>query len=406
MKKSIEQVDVEGKFVLMRADFNVPVDAEGRITDDRRITRAMPTIRHILDHDGRLVLMSHLGRPNGKPDPKFSLAPVAQRLTEVLGQDVPLITEYTGDSPPAEVRALRKGQVALLENLRFNPEETLKDSKSEPPQKILKRQFARKIADLGEVYVNDAFGTCHRDNASMVTVPTLMTDHPRVTGLLVQDELRALGDIMASPQRPFVCILGGAKVSDKIALIEALLDQCDAILVGGAMAYTFMQARDEGVGRSLVESDAVGTARRLLTLAGEKLRLPVDHVCAAKLDSATSTVVCVGQIKDDLIGLDIGPQTLAGYADILTTAKTIIWNGPMGVFEKPPFDHGTMQLAEALARATDQGATSVVGGGDSASAIYRSGVQDRISHVSTGGGATLEFLEGKAFEAIALLDDA
>ena len=248
MKKSVDQVTVEGKFVLMRADFNVPLDEQGRITDDRRIVQALPTVRDILQRDGRLILMSHLGRPKGQPDQRYSLQPVATRLGELIGQPVPLVGNYLGEDKPEVITALRKGKVVLLENLRFHDEETIKgkDADKDPAVKIRKRQFARKIADLAEVYVNDAFGTCHRDNASMVTVPLLMEDHPRVVGFLVQKELQFLGDALRSPTRPFVCVLGGAKVSDKIGVIEALLPKCDAILIGGAMAFTFMLAPKRG----------------------------------------------------------------------------------------------------------------------------------------------------------------
>lgn len=408
MKKSIEQIELESKFVLMRADFNVPLDASGTITDDRRIARALPTIRHILKHDGRLILMSHLGRPKGKPDPLFSLRPVARRLSELLDQEVPLVEDYTTESRPDVLQNLRKGRVVLLENLRFHPEETIKDRDAEkdPPLDIQKRQFARKIADLGEVYVNDAFGTCHRDNASMLTVPLLMDDAPKVVGLLVRAELEVLGGTLEHPERPFVCILGGAKVSDKIGLIDALIDRCDTILVGGAMANTFMLARGEAVGDSLVETDKVDEARRLLQRAGDKLKLPVDTVCAAELSPHIPTRICSGSIPSGLRALDIGPQTISGFTDALATARTVFWNGPMGVFETPPFDHGTIQVALALAKVGDAGATTIVGGGDSAAAISVSGVEDHITHVSTGGGACLEFLEGATFRAIDILDDA
>ncbi len=408
MKKSVDQVDVEGKFVLLRADFNVPLDDHGRITDDRRIVQALPTIQYILERDGRLILMSHLGRPEGKPDPRYSLQPVAARLSELLGQDVPLVVDYISDEKPKVIRSLRKGKVVLLENLRLHRGETIKgtDTERDPAVKIRKRQFARKIADLGDVYVNDAFGTCHRDNASMVTVPLLMDDKPKVVGFLVQRELKFLGEALADPARPFVCILGGAKVSDKIGVIEALIPKCDTILIGGAMSFTFMLARGEQVGDSLVEPDKVEQAKRLMNLAGDKLKFPVDMVCAAELQEGASTELCTGSIKTGQKGLDIGPQTLAGYGDVLATAKTIVWNGPMGVFETKPFDQGTVAMAKAVADATDAGAVSIVGGGDSAAAIIASGLEDRITHVSTGGGACLEFLQSKPFQAIDVLDDA
>lgn len=408
MKKSIDQVDVEGKFVLMRADFNVPLDDSGRITDDRRITQALPTVRNILDRDGRLILMSHLGRPAGRRDPKFSLKPVSERLGELLGQEVQLIEQYTDGVTPEAVASLRKGRAVLLENLRFHDEETIKraDADREQAVKIRKRQFARKLADLAEVYVNDAFGTCHRDNASMLTVPMLMDDRPKAAGFLVQKELRFLGEALASPAKPFVCILGGAKVSDKIGIIRALIPKCDTILIGGAMAFTFMLAKGMAIGDSLAEPDKVDEARRLLETAGGKIRLPIDTMCAAKIAPGVDTEVCVGEIGTGLKGLDIGPQTITGYGDVLATSGTIVWNGPMGVFETKPFDAGTLAVAEAVAKATDGGAVSIVGGGDSAAAIFQSGLSERITHVSTGGGACLEFLEGGNFEAINALDDA
>ncbi len=408
MKKCVDQIDMEGKFVLLRADFNVPLGPDGQISDDRRITQALATIRYIIEHDGRVILMSHLGRPAGEPQPRFSLAPVAERLSQLLDQSVPLVSDYTGADKPEAITSLRKGRVVLLENLRFHPEETIKGSDTEkhPPAKIKKRQFARKIVDLGEVYINDAFGTCHRDNASMLTVPLLMDDKPRAVGFLVAKELKVLGEALERPARPFVCILGGAKVSDKIGVIESLISRCDTILIGGAMAFTFMLARGEKVGDSLAEPDRLDQAKRLMDLAGDKLKLPLDTVCAAELTPLPPTQVCSGSIPAGQKGLDIGPRTVAGYSDILATAKTIIWNGPMGVFETKPFDRGTLAIGEAVADATDAGATSIVGGGDSAAAVIAGGLQDRITHISTGGGACLAFLEGKQFEALEILDDA
>ena len=394
--------------MLLRADFNVPLDDEGRITDDRRIVQALPTIRHILEHDGRLILMSHLGRPKGEPDPKLTLQPVAGRLGELLGQDIPVVAGYTGDQRPKAVTSLRKGKVVLLENLRFHAEESISavDAERDPATKIRKRQFARKLADLGDVYVNDAFGTCHRDSASMVTVPLLMDDRPRVVGFLVQKELRFLGEALAAPARPFVCVLGGAKVSDKIGVIEALIPKCDTILIGGAMAFTFMLARGEQAGDSLAEPENVDQARRLMNLAGDKLKLPVDTVCAAEVTEGTASELRCGSIEAGLKGLDIGPQTIAGYSDVLATAKTIVWNGPMGVFETKPFDQGTLAIGKATADATDAGAVSIVGGGDSAAAVIAGGFEDRITHISTGGGACLEFLQGVPFQALEVLDEA
>ncbi len=407
MKKTVAQVDVEAKFVLMRADFNVPLNKQLQITDDSRIVMAMPTIKNILDRDGRLILCSHLGRPDGKPTPEYSLKPVADHLSKLLGQTVPLVTDYLSDTKPAAVTSLKKGHAVLLENLRYYPAEEIKgkDCKKDEAKKILKNQFARKLADLADVYVNDAFGTCHRDNASMVTVPLLMSGKPRVIGFLVEKELRFLGDALNNPKRPFVCILGGAKVSDKIGVIEALIPKCDTILIGGAMMYTFMLAKGESIGASLSEPDKIEEAKRIIQKAGNKLRLPMDSVCAKEIKEGVTTQACSGAIPAGLKGLDIGSRTVGAYGDVITTAKTIVWNGPMGVFETPPFDKGTKAVAEFVAKATDAGAISVVGGGDSAAAIKLSGLENRITHISTGGGASLEYLEGRPFEAVDILDN-
>ncbi|MDO8631777.1 MAG: phosphoglycerate kinase [Phycisphaerales bacterium] len=410
MKRTIDDIDVRGKRVLARLDLNVPLDDDGRITDDRRIRAALPTIKKLIAGGGRLILMSHLGRPDEEPEHKhkYTLAPVAKRLSELLDKNVTLLPDCVGPNVAQAVGKLREGDVCLLENLRFHPAETIKDKKTaaDPKLREQKESFARQIAALGDAYVNDAFGTCHRDNASMLTVPKLMAGRPRVAGYLVQRELKFLGEALANPKRPFVCVLGGAKVSDKLGVIRSLLGKCDSILVGGAMAYTFLAADGMNVGRSLVEPDLFDTARELRKSAGDRLRLPVDSVAAAEIKLGVATIACESSIPADKMGLDIGPKTIQAFRAAILTAKTIVWNGPMGVFETPPFDAGTLAMATAIAEVTHHGAVSIVGGGDSAAAIDKLGMAERMTHISTGGGASLEFLEGKPFLPIEVLDDA
>lgn len=410
-KKTIKQVDVKGKRVLIRVDFNVPQDDKGNITDDRRIRMALPTIRHVLDGGGCTILMSHLGRPEGKDrqaDKKWTLKPVADRLGQLLGKPAKFVDDCIGPAVKSAAAAMKPGDVLLLENLRFHAAEQIKDknTKDNPALKEQKAGFAKQLADLADVYVNDAFGTCHRDNASMLTVPQMMGGKPKVVGFLVQKELQYLGDALNNPKRPFIAILGGKKVSDKIGVIEALLGKCDAVLIGGAMNYTFMLAQGRKVGNSLVEADKVDEAKRLLALGGGKLKLPVDVVAAAELKEGAATKTVEGDIPDGLGGLDIGPKTVEAYKAIIAGAKTIAWNGPMGVFEVKPFDKGTYAIAHALVDATAKGAITVIGGGDSAAAIEQAGLTDKVSHVSTGGGASLEFMEGKPFKAVDVLDEA
>ncbi|MCH7704051.1 MAG: phosphoglycerate kinase [Planctomycetes bacterium] len=410
VKKSVDQIDARGKRVLVRLDLNVPLDGAGGIADDKRIVAALPTIKRLIDDGGRVVLMSHLGRPMGEPEDRrrFSLAPVAKRLSELLGRPVKMMSDCIGETVRAHVDAMTDGDVCLLENLRFHTGETIKDKNADTDAALrtIKDHFAAALASLGDAFVNDAFGTCHRDNASMVTVPKMMQGKPRVVGYLVQKELRFLGEALADPARPFVCILGGAKVSGKLEVIHSLLKKCDTILVGGAMANTFLAAEGQRVGASLVEPDLFETARELRVAAVGRLRVPVDTVAAAEIREGIETRICEGSIPDGLMALDIGPGTVAAYEDVIATAKTIVWNGPMGVFETSPFDAGTIAIAQAVAAATDRGAVTVIGGGDSAAAVAKAGLTDRMTHVSTGGGASLEFLEGKAFEAISVLDDA
>lgn len=391
-KKTIQDVDVKGKKVLMRVDFNVPLDDQQNVTDDRRIVMALPSIKSVLDRGGALILMSHLGRPKDAPDPKYSMKPAAEKLAEVLGKPVIFATDVVGDDAKAKAAKVQPGEVLVLENLRFHPGEKKGDA-----------AFAKVLADMADVYCNDAFGTCHRTDASMVAVPKAMGNKPKVSGFLVAKEIQYLSDAIAHPQRPFVAILGGAKVSDKIPVIKNLLGICDKVLIGGAMAYTFSLAQGGKVGGSLVEQDKVDLAKELLAAGGSKLMLPVDTHCADAFSAdAKKQVVAAGQIPDGWQGLDIGPKTAQQYAEVVRGAKTVVWNGPMGVFEMPPFDEGTKAVAKAIA---DSDATSIIGGGDSAAAIGQLGFADKVSHVSTGGGASLSMLEGQKFEAVELLDE-
>lgn len=393
-KKSIDQIDVAGKTVLMRVDFNVPLDKSLAITDDRRIQMALPSIKSVIDRGGKLILMSHLGRPEGNGyEEKFSLAPAATRLGELLGKSVAMAKDTVDEDAQAKAAALTDGDVLVLENLRFNAGE-----------KKGCDEFAGKLAAMADAYCNDAFGTCHRTDASMVAVPRAMEGKPRVVGHLVAKEIQYLSDAIGNPGRPFVAILGGAKVSDKINVINNLLGICDAVLIGGAMAYTFSLAKGGSVGKSLVESDKVELAGELIAKGGDKLHLPVDTHCGDDFNgNCNKQVVAAGEIPEGWEGLDIGPETAKKYAEVIASAKTVVWNGPMGVFEMPPFDEGTKAVAQAVA---DSDSTSIIGGGDSAAACDQLGFADKVSHVSTGGGASLAMLEGKAFAAVDLLDEA
>ena len=389
-KKTIADVPLSGKKVLVRVDFNVPLDNEQQITDDRRIRMALPTIEKILAGGGRAILMSHLGRPKGEGiEPSLSLRPTAKRLGQLLGQSVAFATDTAGDD--AREKVAGGSDVVVLENLRFQAGEKKGDA-----------AFADGLAGLADIYCNDAFGTCHRTDASMVAVPAAMDGKPRVVGFLVAREIEYLDDVIARPQHPFIAILGGAKVSDKIGVIKNLLGICDHVVIGGAMAYTFALAQGGQVGDSLVEPDKVDLARELLKRGGEKLVLPFDTHCGdAFAPDCKKRVVPAGEIPEGFMGLDIGPQTASHYAGLVARAKTIVWNGPMGVFEMPPFDAGTRAVAESIATSD---AVSIIGGGDSAAAIEQFGFADQVSHVSTGGGASLAMLEGKKFAAVELLD--
>ncbi|RLS38396.1 MAG: phosphoglycerate kinase [Planctomycetota bacterium] len=393
-KKSIADVNVAGKTVLMRVDFNVPLDDQCNVTDDRRVRMAVPSIKSVIDRGGKIVLCSHLGQPkDGEDTSKFSLKPTVAVLAGLLGKPVAFASDTVDGDATAKVAALKDGEVLLLENLRFNKGEKKGDA-----------TFAGKLAAFADIYCNDAFGTCHRTDASMVAVPQAMAGKPRVVGFLVQKEVQYLSDAIANPKRPFIAILGGAKVSDKINVIKNLLTICDKVLIGGAMAYTFSLARGGKVGRSRVELDRVELAKELIATGGGKLVLPVDTHCGDAFNgNCNKVVVKAGEIPDTFEGFDIGPETAKMYAAEVSVAKTVVWNGPMGVFEMPPFDAGTRAVAEAIANSSS---TSIIGGGDSAAAIQLLGFADKVSHVSTGGGASLSMLEGEKFAAVELLDEA
>lgn len=393
-KKSVEDLQVSSKRVLVRCDFNVPMDDNKNITDDRRITSALPTINYLLEHDAKVILMSHLGRPKGEPNPKYSLEPVAKRLSELLGNKVIFAKDdnVVSDNVKDIVENMKEREVVLLENTRYRKEEE-KNGEG----------FSKKLASLGELYVNDAFGTSHRAHASNVGVSKFL---PSSVGFLVKKEIDVMGKALENPERPFVAILGGAKVSDKIGVIENLIEKVDSILIGGGMAYTFLKAKGYNIGTSLLEEDKVELAKKLMEKAktkNVKLLLPVDTVVAKEFKNDTEfKTVKAENIPDDMMGLDIGEETVKIFSDEIKNAKTVVWNGPMGVFEMENFKKGTNSIAKALAETE---AITIVGGGDSASAVEKAGYGDVITHISTGGGASLEFLEGKVLPGIAAISD-
>ncbi len=395
-KLTLDDIDVKGKKVLMRVDFNVPLDDQQEITDDARIRAALPSIQKVIDGGGRLILASHLGRPQGAPEHKFSLLPATRKLSELLSKEVKLLPDTIGPEVMMYTERMEDGDVVLLENTRFHAGEKTNDP-----------EFAAAMSRLADVYVNDAFGTAHRAHASTEGVTKYLS--PCVAGYLMQKEIEYLGHAVANPKRPFVAVLGGAKISGKIDVIQNLLDKVDAILLGGAMTFTFDKREGLNVGGSLVEDDRLEMAGDLLAAfkgAKAEVLLPTDYIAADKFAADANTqVVARGEIADGWSGLDIGPQTAAKYAEIVKNAGTVVWNGPMGVFEMDKFVAGTRAVADAMVAATEQGAVTVVGGGDSASAIATFGLKEQVSHVSTGGGASLEFLEGKTLPGLAALTD-
>lgn len=391
-KKTVEDFDVNGKRVLVRVDFNVPMDEEGNITDDTRIRAALPTIQYLIKNGAKVILASHLGRPKGKKNPKYSLAPVAGRLSELLGKDVVMAGDCIGEEVEKAVASMKPGDVMLLENVRFYAEEEAND-----------RGFAEKLARLADIYINDAFGTAHRAHASTAGVAEFL---PAGAGFLMKKEIEIMGKALEAPERPFVAILGGAKVSDKIGVIKNLLNKVDYLLIGGGMAFTFLKGLGYNIGRSLLEEDKVELAKDLLKEAEEKrvkVLLPDDVVVAPEVKEGVEyRTVPVSQIPDDMIGVDIGEVTCDKFAKVIKEAKTVVWNGPMGVFEIKDFAKGTLAVAKAMA---ESGAVTIVGGGDSAAAVEQLGFADAMTHISTGGGASLEFLEGKELPGVAVLND-
>jgi len=391
-KMSVEDIDVKGKRVIVRVDFNVPLDSEGNITDDKRIVAALPTIKYLIEHGAKTILVSHLGRPKSGFEPKYSMKPTAIRLSELLGQEVILANDVIGEDAKAKAKELKEGQVLLLENVRFHKEET----KNDP-------EFAKELASMADIFVNDAFGTAHRAHASTAGLADYL---PAVSGFLIKKEIEIMGKALTNPERPFVAILGGAKVSDKITVIENLLDKVDTLIIGGGMAYTFLKAKGYKIGNSICEDDKLDLARELMKKAernGVKLLLPIGNIIGKEFSPDTeSRYVPSDDIPDGWMGMDIGTITIETFSQEIKKAKTIVWNGPMGVFEFPKFANGTRKIAEAVA---ESGAISIVGGGDSAAAIEQLGFADKITHISTGGGASLEFLEGKVLPGIACLMD-
>lgn len=394
-KLSIRDLDVKGKRVFMRVDFNVPLDG-GNVAEDTRIRETLPTLRLAMERGARLILASHLGRPKGKPDPRYSLTPVAARLRELLGKPVEFAADCVGAEAEAKSQALADGGVLLLENVRYHPQEEANDP-----------EFSRQLAALCDgLFVCDAFGSAHRAHASVVGITKFVRQS--AAGLLMEKELSYLGKAISSPDRPFVAVLGGAKVSDKIEVVQNLMKLADAMLIGGAMAYTFLKSQGLPVGKSLVEDDKLDLAKSLLEQARRrnfKLLLPVDHVLAESPNSTITKITDIAHTPDGWMGLDVGPNTVEEYRNVIATARTIVWNGPLGMFEKPAFSQGTLGMARAVAAATKAGATSIVGGGDSVAAVEQAGVGSQISHISTGGGASLEFLAGEKLPGVEALTD-
>ncbi|MCC8160257.1 MAG: phosphoglycerate kinase [Oscillospiraceae bacterium] len=390
-KLTVEDVDVKGKKVLVRCDFNVPLDADGNITDENRIVGALPTIKYLMDNGAKVILCSHMGKPKGEPKPELSLAPVAKSLTEKLGKTVVFAADdnVVGDNAKAAVAAMNDGDVVLLENTRYRKEETKNEE-----------AFSKELASLADLFVNDAFGTAHRAHCSNVGVSSILK--PAVAGYLIEKEINFLGNAVNTPVRPLIAILGGSKVSSKISVIENLLKKVDKLIIGGGMAYTFMAAQGKTTGASLLEPDYIDYAKKMLDEAGDKLVLPVDTVITEKFDNDAPSKVVEGAIPEGWMGLDIGPKSIELFKGVLADAKTVVWNGPMGVFEMPNFAKSTNEIAAMLA---ELDATTIIGGGDSVAAVNQAGLGDKMSHISTGGGASMEFLEGKELPGIAALTD-
>ncbi|MFH0974410.1 MAG: phosphoglycerate kinase [Spirochaetota bacterium] len=386
--KYIDQINLKNKSVVIRVDYNVPYDKEMKITDDTRITATLPTLKYCMDNNAKVILISHLGRPDGKVVPKMSLKPVAKRLSEVLGKEVKFIEEPIGDKAKAAVDKLKGGDVALLENIRFYPEEEKND-----------KEFGKKLASLGDVYIDDAFATAHRGHASNEAITKFVKECG--AGFLLKDEIEYFKKITANPQRPLVAVIGGAKISTKLEVLKNLINKVDYLIIGGGMAYTFLKAKGYNVGKSLLENNLVNTAKEILDLGKDKILLPVDTVIASefKNDSPASSV-SIDKIPDNMMGLDIGPKTIEAFGKVIKNAKTVVWNGPMGAFEMPNFAKGTIDIGKAIAMCP----VSVVGGGDSVTAVNDNGLADKMSYISTGGGAFLELLEGKTLPGVAALD--
>ncbi len=401
-KKTVKDINLQGKQVVMRVDFNVPIKG-GKVADDTRITAAVPTIKYILEQGASLVLLTHLGRPDGKVAPEYSVKPAADYLAGLLGKPVKFANDCIGDAVVAEAKALKAGEIMVCENTRFHKEEDMKAKT--PEDKATQRKFAAELAKLGNVYVNDAFGTAHRAHASTAIITEFMDKANCVSGFLMDKELQYLGKAVANPVKPFVAIIGGAKVSGKLEVLISLMEKVDTILIGGGMAYTFLKAQGHNIGNSLCEDELLDTAKATLKKAEEKkvkFLLPVDNIIADAFSNDANTEVCGNDIKAGWMALDIGPKTVEIYAAEIAGAKTVVWNGPMGCFEMPKFANGTMSVCKAVA---DSDSVSIIGGGDSVAAVNQSGLADKMSHISTGGGASLEFLEGKELPGVACLAD-
>lgn len=399
-KKTVRDVELKGKRVVMRVDFNVPIK-NGKVGDDTRITAALPTIKYVLEKGASLVLLSHLGRPDGEPKPEFSLKPAAERLSELLGKPVKMAPDCIGEATVSMAKALQPGEILMCENTRYHKAEDMKAKTDEDKKKM--DDFAKELAKLGEIYVNDAFGSAHRAHGSTA----LICKHVPVSvaGFLMEKEINYLGNAVVNPQKPFVAIIGGAKVSGKLEVLKALMEKVNAILIGGGMAYTFLKAMGHSIGKSLVEEELLDTAKETLAAAkskGVEFLLPVDNIAADKFDNSAQTKLVGQDIPDGWMALDIGPETVKKYSEKIAASKTIVWNGPMGCFEMSNFAKGTMDVCKAVA---DSGAVSIIGGGDSVAAVNQSGLADKMTHISTGGGASLEFLEGKKLPGVMALND-